>query len=111
VPNRPTESQQTRDIAWVREVIRVERLALERLEERIDGSFSRAVDLLLNAGGRCVICGLGKSGFIARKIAATLTSTGTPAFYVHPVEGAHGDFGLIQDGDVAIVISKSGGRR
>lgn len=108
MPNSPTDTPLDRDIRWIRDVIRIERLALERLEQRVDGSFSRAVELILGATGRCVICGLGKSGFIARKIAATLTSTGTPAFYVHPVEGAHGDFGLIQGGDVAIVISKSG---
>lgn len=105
MPSSPIELQ---DIGWMREVIRIERLALEELERRVDAPFSKAVDLMLNAPGRCVICGLGKSGFIARKIAATLTSTGTPAFYVHPVEGAHGDFGLIQAGDVAMVISKSG---
>ena len=99
---------ETSDIQWMRQVIRIERLALEQLEQRVDGSFSRAVDQILEASGRCVICGLGKSGFIARKIAATLASTGTPAFFVHPVEGAHGDFGLISEGDVAIVISKSG---
>lgn len=102
----------------LRQVVRIEREALERLEARMDASFVKAVDLILatsgsgpggrSCAGRLIVCGLGKSGFIARKIAATMTSTGTPAFYVHPIEGAHGDFGLIQPGDCALVISKSG---
>jgi len=102
----------------LRQVVRIEREALERLEARMDASFVRAVDLILatsgsvaggrTCAGRLIVCGLGKSGFVARKIAATMTSTGTPAFYVHPIEGAHGDFGLIQPGDCALVISKSG---
>jgi arabinose-5-phosphate isomerase len=102
----------------IRDVIRIERMGLERLESRVDESFNRAVDLIMTAtgdssrDGRCtgrlIISGLGKSGAISRKIAATLTSTGTPAIFVHPIEGAHGDFGLIQKGDVALVISKSG---
>lgn len=106
------------ELEILRQVVRIERQALERLEERLDPSFLRAVDLILatsgagpgGAGrsGRLIVCGLGKSGFIARKIAATMTSTGTPAFFIHPIEGAHGDFGLIQPGDCALVVSKSG---
>lgn len=100
----------------LRQVVRIEREALERLEARLDASFLRAVELILSTSGlaggvrsgRLIVCGLGKSGFIARKIAATMTSTGTPAFFIHPIEGAHGDFGLIQPGDCALVISKSG---
>jgi arabinose-5-phosphate isomerase len=101
----------------LRDVVRIEREALEHLEARMGEPFLKAVDLIYSTscsshekpcGGRLIICGLGKSGFIARKIAATMTSTGTPAFFVHPIEGAHGDFGVIQQGDVALVISKSG---
>ncbi len=99
---------ETRCIEWLKEVVRIERSALQALEERMDTAFVRAVELIDKVRGRVIVCGLGKSGFIARKIAATMTSTGTPAFYVHPVEGAHGDFGLIQPGDVALVLSKSG---
>jgi len=107
-----------RELEHLRQVVRIEKEALAALEERLDESFVRAVDLIhrtsggpgggATPGGRLIVCGLGKSGFIARKIAATLTSTGTPAIYVHPVEGAHGDFGLIQPGDAALVVSKSG---
>lgn len=100
------------ELEILRKVVHIEREALERLEARLDDSFLRAVDLIQATGrggrGRVIVCGLGKSGFIARKIAATMTSTGTPAFFIHPIEGAHGDFGLIQPGDCAIVISKSG---
>lgn len=106
------------ELEILRQVVRIEREALERLEARMDASFVKAVDLILATSGtgpggrscvgRLIVCGLGKSGFVARKIAATMTSTGTPAFYVHPIEGAHGDFGLIQPGDCALVISKSG---
>jgi arabinose-5-phosphate isomerase len=109
------------ELEILRQVVAIERQALERLEARMDTSFVRAVDLILEISGgggaegrgptcpgRLIVCGLGKSGFIARKIAATMTSTGTPAFFVHPIEGAHGDFGLIQPGDGALVISKSG---
>ncbi len=104
----PAKTSSECRLEWIREVVRIEREALGALEERIDASFCRAVDRIYEAPGRLIVCGLGKSGFIARKIAATLTSTGTPSFYVHPVEGAHGDFGLIQEGDVALVLSKSG---
>ncbi|MDP2359386.1 MAG: KpsF/GutQ family sugar-phosphate isomerase [bacterium] len=103
------------ELEILRQVVAIERGALESLEARMDESFLRAVDLILETsggtaerGGRLIVCGLGKSGFVARKIAATMTSTGTPAFFVHPIEGAHGDFGLIQPGDCALVISKSG---
>ncbi len=88
--------------------VRQELAELAALEERIDDQFVRAVELICNAAGKIVISGLGKSGAVARKIAATLTSTGTPAVFIHPVEGAHGDFGLVQPGDVAVLISKSG---
>lgn len=93
----------------IRAVIQAEVNELESLLGRVDDSFEQAVDLLCSASGKVILSGLGKSGAIAKKIAATLTSTGTSAVYVHPVEGAHGDFGIVQKGDVAILISKSGG--
>ncbi len=91
-----------------REVILKEADALKDMADRLDESFIRAVDLLFNAKGRVIIAGIGKSGQVARKIAATLSSTGTPAFFIHPTEGVHGDIGMVLGGDVAILISKSG---
>lgn len=91
-----------------REVVRIEATAVAALEERIDQTFLDAVRIVADAPGRVVVSGLGKSGIIARKIAATLTSTGTPAMFLHPVEGLHGDLGMVGRDDVAILISKSG---
>lgn len=91
-----------------RRVIRMERQALEESERRIDDNFARAVDLLSKSTGRAIVSGVGKSGHIGRKIAATLTSTGTPATFLHPAESLHGDLGIVGESDVAILISKSG---
>lgn len=91
-----------------REVLRMEAAAVAALEERVDASFLEAVRTVADAGGRVVVSGLGKSGIIGRKIAATLTSTGTPAMFLHPVEGLHGDLGIVGRQDVAILVSKSG---
>jgi arabinose-5-phosphate isomerase len=91
-----------------RRVLRLEADALRALEARLDDSFTAAVELILGAQGRVVVSGVGKSGIIARKIAATLTSTGTPAIFLHPVEGLHGDLGIVGRDDVAILLSKSG---
>jgi arabinose-5-phosphate isomerase len=86
--------------------------ALRQLAERIDGpmaeAFRRAVELLAGCAGRVVVTGMGKSGLIARKIAATLSSTGTPALYLHPAEALHGDLGMIVRGDIVIALSASG---
>jgi arabinose-5-phosphate isomerase len=95
-------------IATGRRVLRMEAESLQALEARLDESFSAAVELLGRSGGRVIVSGLGKSGIIARKIAATLTSTGTPAGFLHPVEGLHGDLGMVGSEDVAILLSKSG---
>ena len=93
-------------------VIRVEAEALGALADRVGGSmaeaFSRAVDLIFNCTGRVVVTGMGKSGIIARKIAATLSSTGTPALFMHPVEAVHGDLGMVVRGDVVLALSASG---
>jgi arabinose-5-phosphate isomerase len=91
-----------------RRVLQAESRAIEGLTERIGGNFVKAVEILAGAGGRVIVSGIGKSGIIGRKIAATLTSTGTPASFLHPVEGLHGDLGLVGRNDVAILISKSG---
>lgn len=82
--------------------------ALESVAGRIDEGFARAVALLAGRRGKVVVSGVGKSGLVGRKIAATLTSTGTPAFFLHPVEALHGDAGLVEPGDAALVLSKSG---
>lgn len=95
-------------LARARAVVRAEADALGALEARLDESFLEAVRLIAEAPGRVIIAGVGKSGIIGRKIAATMTSTGTPATFLHPVEGLHGDLGIVGRGDVAILISKSG---
>ncbi|WP_281981210.1 KpsF/GutQ family sugar-phosphate isomerase [Thalassorhabdomicrobium marinisediminis] len=97
-----------RFIDTARRVIRCEAEALSTLAEGLDDSLSDAVDLILNATGRIIISGIGKSGHIARKIAATLASTGTPAHFVHPAEASHGDLGMVTRGDVVLAISNSG---
>jgi len=93
-------------------VVRIEAEALRALADRIAGpmaaAFQRAVDLMFSCAGRVVVTGMGKSGLIARKIAATLSSTGTPALYLHPVEALHGDLGMVVRGDVVLALSASG---
>ena len=91
-----------------RRVIRIEASAVAELEKRIDENFSRVVNLILNSSGRVIITGMGKSGIIARKIVATLNSTGTPSLYLHPVDAIHGDLGVVRKEDIVICISKSG---
>ncbi|MEP6607134.1 MAG: KpsF/GutQ family sugar-phosphate isomerase [Burkholderiaceae bacterium] len=95
-------------LALAREVLQVEAQAIAALTDRIDAAFSRAVDLLLACAGRVVVTGVGKSGHIARKIAATLASTGTPSLFLHAAEAAHGDLGVITRDDVLIALSYSG---
>lgn len=91
-----------------REVLHTEAAALEALAARLNGAFSQAIDMILACKGRLVITGMGKSGHIARKIAATMASTGTPAFFVHPAEAVHGDLGMITRDDVLLALSNSG---
>ncbi|CAN5811170.1 KpsF/GutQ family sugar-phosphate isomerase [soil metagenome] len=91
-----------------REVLRLEAGALEAVAARLGPEFVQAVDLLHGCEGRVIVTGVGKSGIIARKIAATLTSTGTPATFLHPVDGLHGDLGIVSRSDVGIFLSKSG---
>ncbi|TVQ35599.1 MAG: KpsF/GutQ family sugar-phosphate isomerase [Geminicoccaceae bacterium] len=91
-----------------RTVLRLEAAALEACARGLDGAFATAVDTLLGIGGRVVVTGMGKSGHVARKIAATLASTGTPAFFVHPAEASHGDLGMVARGDAVLALSNSG---
>lgn len=95
-------------LARARAVLETESRAIERLSDRLDGRFVQAVDYLLQCSGRVVATGVGKAGAIARKIAATLASTGTPAHFLHPAEGVHGDLGVITPNDVVIAFSYSG---
>src|SRR5205809_839320 len=91
-----------------RRVLALEAEAIRRVAERLGPAFAAAVHLLAGAPGRLIVSGVGKSGLIARKIAATLTSTGTPASFLHPVDSLHGDLGIVDRDDVAILLSKSG---
>jgi arabinose-5-phosphate isomerase len=91
-----------------REVIQIEAEAVQGLLDRLDENFVRAVKMLLSCEGRVVITGIGKSGLVGRKIVATLTSTGTPSVFLHPVEGLHGDLGMVTTKDVILAISNSG---
>jgi len=91
-----------------KKVIELELAAVQELVERLDDSFVEAVRLIFNSSGRVVFTGMGKSGLIARKIVATLNSTGTAAIYMHPTDALHGDLGMVRKGDIAIIISKSG---
>ena len=91
-----------------RDVLHTEAAAIEALALRLNGAFSQAIDLILACKGRLVVTGMGKSGHIARKIAATMASTGTPAFFVHPAEAVHGDLGMIKRDDVLLALSNSG---
>lgn len=89
-------------------VLKIEAEAILALIDRIDGNFSKAVEIILACKGRVVVTGMGKSGLIGKKIAATLASTGTPALFLHPAEGIHGDLGMVTKGDAIIAISNSG---
>jgi arabinose-5-phosphate isomerase len=91
-----------------REVLNIEAAAVQALSQRLDEHFLHALDLILSCHGRVIVSGMGKSGHIARKIAATMSSTGTPAYFVHPGEASHGDLGMITSEDVIIAISYSG---
>ncbi|HZY10115.1 MAG TPA: KpsF/GutQ family sugar-phosphate isomerase [Bacteroidota bacterium] len=91
-----------------KEVIRIEAEAVAALEHRIDANFAKVVDAIINCNGRVVITGMGKSGSIARKIVATLNSTGTPSLFLHSSDAVHGDLGMVRKEDVVICISKSG---
>lgn len=96
------------DVELARAVLRTEADAVRALADRLDGRFADAVRLLADCTGRVIVTGMGKSGIIAHKIAATLSSTGTPAYFLHPAEAVHGDLGVIRDDDLVIGLSRSG---
>ncbi|MBY0440054.1 MAG: KpsF/GutQ family sugar-phosphate isomerase [Burkholderiales bacterium] len=98
----------TQALVLARRVLEIESAAIAALSARLDGRFLHALDLVLACRGRVVVSGIGKSGHIARKIASTMASTGTPAFFVHPAEAMHGDLGMITRDDVLIALSYSG---
>ena len=90
------------------EVFEIEAAAILGLRASLDGAFSAVVDAILSASGRVIVCGMGKSGIIGKKIAATLASTGTPSFFMHPGEAFHGDLGMVTREDVFLALSNSG---
>ena len=96
------------DIALARKVLQTEAAAILALVDRLDDRFEEAVRILLDCRGRVIVTGMGKSGIICRKIAATFSSTGTPAFFLHPAEAIHGDLGVLQSDDVIVALSNSG---
>ena len=109
MPPAQTDTQHRFDFAASgRRVFQIEQDALAAVAARIDGAFTAACQAILAGRGRVVCTGMGKSGHVARKIAATLASTGTPAFYVHPGEAAHGDLGMVTDADIVLALSYSG---
>jgi arabinose-5-phosphate isomerase len=99
---------ESRIIERGRRVLKLEQEALAEAVTRLDGEFAKAVELIKRSTGRVIVSGIGKSGLIGRKIAATMTSTGTPASFLHPTESVHGDLGIVGENDVAILLSKSG---
>src|SRR3546814_16531495 len=101
-------SQSSQLIETAQRTIRLEIEAVEQLNARIDADFVQACELILGCKGRVVVVGMGKSGHVGRKIAATLASTGTAAFFVHPAEASHGDMGMITQDDVVLALSNSG---
>ena len=105
---KPAKTAQPQALALARQVLEIEARGITALIERLDHHFARAVELMLQCSGRIVVSGIGKSSHIARKIASTLASTGTPAFFVHAAEASHGDLGMITRDDVVIALSNSG---
>lgn len=95
-------------LQYAREVLQAEIAALQTVCQRLDTTFEQALDSMLSCGGRVVVCGMGKAGLIGRKISATLASTGTQSFFLHPAEALHGDLGMVAAGDVCLLLSNSG---
>lgn len=106
--DRPPRSHTGVDLGLARQVLQTEADAIVGLIDRLDERFERAVTLLADCQGRVIVTGMGKSGIISRKLAATLASTGTPAFFLHPAEAVHGDLGVVQGDDIVLALSHSG---
>ncbi|MBL6939650.1 MAG: KpsF/GutQ family sugar-phosphate isomerase [Alphaproteobacteria bacterium] len=102
------QAAKSRDLAAARRVLKHATEALDALGESLNGDFSRAIDAILAVEGRVIVSGMGKSGHVARKIAATLASTGTPALFLHPAEASHGDLGMVTRADAVLMLSNSG---
>lgn len=100
--------QRNQFIQSAQQVIDIEKQAINDLQQALDSDFEKACELILNCQGRVIVTGMGKSGHIANKIAATLASTGTPAFFVHPGEASHGDLGMFTSSDIVLALSNSG---
>lgn len=107
-PLSPTSEMAVRVIDLARQTLHIEADALRSLTDKLDMNFVEAVNRILHSSGRVMVSGMGKSGHIARKIAATLSSTGTPAYFVHPAEASHGDLGMVTRDDVVLALSNSG---
>ena len=103
-----TDTTKAQILAVARKAVHTEMLTLKHLEETLGDEFAAAVEMILGSRGKCIITGMGKSGLVGRKIAATLASTGTPSFFLHPGEAFHGDLGMISAGDVVLALSYSG---
>ena len=95
-------------LEYARQVMTAERDAIQQVCDRLDDRFVAALDAIMASQGRVVTCGMGKAGIVAQKIAATLSSTGSPAFFMHPADALHGDLGMVNEGDVALILSNSG---
>src|SRR5580658_5514195 len=95
-------------IACAKRVFEIEAKSVADLSDRLDDNYPRAVETILKSRGRVIVCGMGKSGIVGHKISATLSSTGTPSFFMHPGEAYHGDLGMVTSDDVFIAISSSG---
>src|SRR5262249_54962811 len=108
MPLTPSDRSTPAGLTLARKVLEIEAAAILALVASLDGRFEPAVDLIVSCRGRVIATGMGKSGIIARKIAATLSSTGTPAYFLHPAEAIHGDLGVIRADDVIIALSHSG---
>ena len=104
VPQKPKDDL----VEYARDVVRLESEAIARLADHLNGTFGRAVEMVLGCTGRVVVTGMGKPGFIAQKISATFSSTGTPSLYLHPAEALHGDLGRLAPGDLVLALSNSG---
>ena len=106
-----TDTTKAQILDLARKAINTEMLALKHMKETLGDNFADAVELILACSGKCIVTGMGKSGLVGRKIAATLASTGTPSFFLHPGEAFHGDLGMIESRDVMLFISYSGGAK
>ena len=103
-----TDTTKAQILDLARKAINTELLALKRMKETLGDNFADAVEMILSGQGKCIVTGMGKSGLVGRKIAATLASTGTPSFFLHPGEAFHGDLGMISKEDVVLALSYSG---